>query len=533
MSHVGRGGRFAIVAFVVGLAATGALSVATHSLYERNEASLLNLQVRQAGEVVTAAAASIATPLAATTAIVNYSGGYVGAFDRAASALVGSKAGEFASLSLWQLDRAAPRLVASVGQKPLLNPSTPGARAFFAGALHTSGVAVNPSLGGRVRRLGYAETTRTGGHELAVYGERPLESTRVKPDPTSPFADLDYAIYLGRAARPGDLVVQSVARLPLPGRTDALTVPFGNASLTIVASGRGSLASFGANVWWVVAVVGAVLSAAGALTVMRLDQLRGRSDVLAAEAQARYRQQRDIAETLQRGLLPARLPTVAGLEVAARYVPGVEGLEVGGDWYSAIERDDHRIVFIVGDVAGRGVRAATVMASLRFTVRTYALEGYEPSAVLERCARVLDFGPGEFATVVCGVIDLEAGMLSIANAGHMPLLLVEAAGARYISVPPGPPIGVTARPSYETATVPLPPAWTLIGYTDGLVERRGESLDVGLARLSAAALASNGLEVEGLLDSLLAELAPSGPVDDIALIGLRWISLESTARFGM
>lgn len=498
---------------IVGLTATAVLSVTTYLLNGRNEHQLLDQQVRQAGQVVTAAAGSISTPLAGTAAIVGYTHGRVAAFKQSAAPLIGPKS--FASVSFWQIDGPAPRLIASVGEKPSLNPSSADGRSFLEDAARSDSVAVNPNLGGPVRRLGYAVIARTSAHVYAIYGERVLASQQATPKPTSPFADLNYALYLGRAPRPNDLIVRNVAHLPLNGPTYSLTVPFGNSAITIVASAGEPLSTFGSNFWWIIVIVGAALSFAAAFAVLRLERLRNRSEVFAT-------QQRSIAETLQRGLLPARLPVVAGMEINARYVPGVEGLEIGGDWYSAVERDDHQVVFIVGDVAGRGVRAATLMASLRFTVRTYALEGYPPGAVLERCARILDFNPGEFATVLCGLIDLKDGQLSIANAGHMPPVLLDASGASFISVPPGPPIGVSAQPNYPTMAIPLPLTGTLIGYTDGLIERRGENIDVGLERLRNAAQASDGLDVGDLLDGLLAQLAARGAADDIALIALRW-----------
>jgi serine phosphatase RsbU (regulator of sigma subunit) len=208
------------------------------------------------------------------------------------------------------------------------------------------------------------------------------------------------------------------------------------------------------------------------------------------------------------------------LEIAARYVPGVVGLDVGGDWYSAVSIDETRVGFVVGDVAGNGLRAATVMAGLRYTIRTLVLEGYEPGAILETSDRILD--TVDFATVVCGVIDLERLELSIASAGHPPVLLINDGGAEFLAPRPGPPIGASPEPSYLTVTVPIQPRGTLIGYTDGLIERRGETLQQGFDRLRSAAVTSHAESLDDLVDDLLERVSPPSAVDDTVVIGLRW-----------
>ena len=199
-----------------------------------------------------------------------------------------------------------------------------------------------------------------------------------------------------------------------------------------------------------------------------------------------FREQRTIAETLQRALLPKETPHIEGMEIAVEYVPGAKGMEIGGDWYSVIPVDDDRFAFVVGDVSGRGLSAATVMAALRFTIRTYALEGYWPTAILDKCSKQLHvLSDGHFATVLVGVGDLRRREITVANAGHLNPLVIDGESTSFIACRVGVPLGVPGG-TYESVTVTMPPNSTLIAFTDGLVENRAESLDVGLKRLEEA-----------------------------------------------
>ena len=132
-----------------------------------------------------------------------------------------------------------------------------------------------------------------------------------------------------------------------------------------------------------------------------------------------YGEQRTIAETLQQALLPRTNPSIPNLEIATRYVAGTVGVDIGGDWYSTLPIDDAHFAFVIGDVSGRGIDAASIMARLRFTIRAYLLEGHAPDTVLEMCSHQLDIEyDGHFATVLVGVGDLETRRVVLANAGH-------------------------------------------------------------------------------------------------------------------
>ena len=237
-----------------------------------------------------------------------------------------------------------------------------------------------------------------------------------------------------------------------------------------------------------------------------------------------------VAETLQRSLLPERLPELPGLEVSARYVAGSADAQVGGDWYDVIALRDGHAGVAIGDVVGHGLDAAARMARLQNALRAYALEGLRPSLVLERMngfAREVSGGP--MATLLYGVVDPDEGRLRLATAGHPPVLVIGPAGEAYFAEgPAGSPLGVVPFPSYEESTIPLVPGSTVLLYTDGLVERPDASLDEGLEWLRefAGGVPAHPDELCGAL--LQARFRDAPPRDDVALLAVRLepVSLE-------
>jgi serine phosphatase RsbU (regulator of sigma subunit) len=246
---------------------------------------------------------------------------------------------------------------------------------------------------------------------------------------------------------------------------------------------------------------------------------------IAAENARLYADQRSVAQTLQHSLLPEVLPTIPNLDLGVRYVAGVEGVDIGGDWYDVIQTNDGRLLFVVGDVSGRGLRAATIMASLRYAIRAYATQGDAPAVILEKVAALLSVGrDNHYATVLCGSIDVDGHEMIIANAGHPEPLVITEDGAQYLELPVGVPIGVAAGSHYTSVSVSLPERATLLAFTDGLVERRGESLDDGLNRLRLATLDTAAQPLEQMLTRVVREVTPDGSDDDSAVLGLRWLN---------
>lgn len=197
--------------------------------------------------------------------------------------------------------------------------------------------------------------------------------------------------------------------------------------------------------------------------------------------------QRELFLRLQRALLPHVIPTIPQLDVATSYVAGSAGVEIGGDWYSIVDIGEDRFGFVVGDVSGKGIDTVAEMARARFTIRAYLVDGASPAESLEKCSHQFDIAVDEhIVTVVVGVGTWRTGEVVVASAGHPPPLLLTAEDAAYVDLPVGPPLGVGAT-GYEAATFTMPRGSTLLAFTDGLVERRGEDIDDGMRRLADAA----------------------------------------------
>ena len=237
-----------------------------------------------------------------------------------------------------------------------------------------------------------------------------------------------------------------------------------------------------------------------------------------------YRAEHQVAETLQRSLLPQQLPQLPRLALDARYLPGAEGVQAGGDWYDVIELDEHRVAIAVGDVVGQGAAAAAVMGQLRSALAAALLQGHAPAAALELLDRFAARVPGARAsTAACVTLDWAAGRVCWARAGHPPPLLADTDGVRLLDGDGhGPVLGLTGRAPYTEGVADLEPGATLVLYTDGLVERRGEVIDEGLDRLADAVRRHGGGLPVALVPAVLDDLAEHGhAADDIAVIAAR------------
>ena len=243
------------------------------------------------------------------------------------------------------------------------------------------------------------------------------------------------------------------------------------------------------------------------------------------EARKAEREHR-IAETLQRGLLPDRLPEVPGIGLAARYVPAGADMAVGGDWYDVVELPSGRIGLAIGDVAGHGPRAASTMGQLRMALRAYALEEPSPAEVVRRLDRLVSrLLMSEIVTLVYLVLDLDSGMVQFANAGHPPPLVVRAGDQiSFLEDGLGPPLGCDDPGLPAEARFRLVPGSTLLLFTDGLVERRGASIDEGLQRLATVAM-DCGQDIGAFCDQLLCSMVEDDTADDVALLVIRPLPL--------
>ena len=233
--------------------------------------------------------------------------------------------------------------------------------------------------------------------------------------------------------------------------------------------------------------------------------------------------QQTVANLLQRTLLPGRLPELAGLEMAARYLPGADDTHVGGDWYDVVLLPHGRVGLAIGDVVSRGVRAAAVMGQMRIALRAYALDGDNPGTVLDRLDRLVrGLGEREMATVAYLVLDPLERTVTLALAGHLPPLIIPASGeARLVEAVRSRPIGVAAARRYEETTFEIDRGDAIVLYTDGLVERRGASIDDGLRAMTESAVASAELGAEEICDRLVAAAEADSVPDDVAVLAVR------------
>jgi serine phosphatase RsbU (regulator of sigma subunit)/CheY-like chemotaxis protein/anti-sigma regulatory factor (Ser/Thr protein kinase) len=296
--------------------------------------------------------------------------------------------------------------------------------------------------------------------------------------------------------------------------------------------------------WRPTSVISVPLQAKGAtvgvLTLVR-DSAKsafGTQDLAVAEDVARrtaiymenarlYERDHDIASTLQRALLPAQLPIVSDLLFGVRYFAGAEGMEVGGDWYDILEAGSNRLVITVGDVVGRGVRAAVAMGQYRDILRAYTFEGFGPAAALTLLNDLVHALRGEaFATCTIIVLDRLARRMQYASAGHPPPILRLPNGTvRVLDGASSMPIGAWPQTEYTEKTVDLPIGATLVLYTDGLVETRRRSAAEGVDVLRSS-LSDSSPDIELMLDGVLRDVAPDRS-DDIAILAVEMLPLQS------
>ena len=238
---------------------------------------------------------------------------------------------------------------------------------------------------------------------------------------------------------------------------------------------------------------------------------------MAAEREAAAREHR-IADQLQRSLLPEMAFEPAHLRVETFYRPGVEGTRVGGDWYDLLDLGEDRVAVVIGDVMGRGVRAAAIMGQLRTAGRAYARLGLGPAALLEQLDGVVrDIGPEQIVTCVYGVYEHGTGQFTYANAGHLPPLLhVPGEPPRRLSGAAGPLLG-SGPVELRQETVAMPAGSRLVLYTDGLVERRDRPIDAGIDALAERLAALDGA-VADAPRALVDALAPEDSDDDVAVL---------------
>ncbi|MEU1282411.1 SpoIIE family protein phosphatase [Streptomyces sp. NPDC005805] len=239
----------------------------------------------------------------------------------------------------------------------------------------------------------------------------------------------------------------------------------------------------------------------------------------------RYDSEAALARGLQDGLLPHRLPVVDGLDTVARYLPGTQGMEVGGDWYDVMDTGQG-LGLAIGDVQGHGVSAAATMGQLRSAVRALAVSGHSPEEVMRGTNQLLmDLDPGQFASCCYLVLDPATGRAQAVRAGHLqPLLRRPDGRTEVLDLPGGVVLGVDADADYPVTELYLERGAVLALFTDGLVEQPGIDIDIGIERLRRALSAVGEASLADTADRLISEAREvSDRPDDIALLlTARW-----------
>lgn len=238
----------------------------------------------------------------------------------------------------------------------------------------------------------------------------------------------------------------------------------------------------------------------------------------ALDSLAEYERQRLVAVELQRTLLPGTPPPVSGLDICARYEPAAFAARIGGDWFDVLDHDD-RVVLVVGDMAGSGIRAAADMGRLRLLMRVLVQQG---TPIPDVFATLNGFCSDEdlFATTLAVIVEHRSGRASIASAGHLPPIVRTGSGTAIAAVVPGPALGIGGSPPYREQPLSVEPGAVVVMFTDGLIEDANELIDASLERLAGEVAADRG-EPGALCERLVGRRLVTNPNDDIAVLVAR------------
>jgi serine phosphatase RsbU (regulator of sigma subunit)/anti-sigma regulatory factor (Ser/Thr protein kinase) len=240
-------------------------------------------------------------------------------------------------------------------------------------------------------------------------------------------------------------------------------------------------------------------------------------------------EQRAVTAIMQRTLLPDALPEIPGMRFSAKYLPAGSGIKIGGDWYDVFQLNNGRLAFVIGDVVGRGVLAASVMAEIRTALRAYIAQGHQLPKVISMLNDLLvAMGRNRGATLSILELDPETEELEAVTAGHLPPLMIGSDGdIRLLEQRHGLPVGVRAGHSYQAFRYSFPVGSTLLLYTDGLIERRNESIDEGFKRLIVAAGIATERSDSSFADRVYRTLLDETPLeDDVALLAIESVPLD-------
>jgi serine phosphatase RsbU (regulator of sigma subunit) len=524
---------------ISGLALFLGLAAGCRVLFDQAEDRLLQQRTNEAGQVLQVGVTGVKAPLDAAAKTAEETDGDPVAFANVMGPVVGTGTGKsYTAAALFRVGDTTP--IASIGD-PIVLPSTgdDGVQAML-DAANTQPFQVLDLLAVGPRKLGYAAPGAPTGARYVAYAERTLS-----PDPyvrtrtDQPFAQLNYAIYLGAEPSTDHLLSASVRDLPLEGRIAEKANPFGNNQILLVMTPIGDLGGeLFANLWWIVAIGGTLVAAGFAILTRRLLERRDTALELAADNERLYDEQRHIAETLQLGLLPQHFDTPDGVVVAARYWPAGSANLIGGDFYDMFAVADDRWGIAIGDVCGKGIEAAALTGLARHTLRAAARNSASPRDVLLAVHQALhEHQPVTFCTACFAFMsrldDSGSYRIELCLGGHPQPLLRRPDG----SVEPVGTMGMLLgmlEPNLSNSVIEVAPGDTLVLYTDGLTDAPANKA-VSVEELTALLEAEGDQPIEQLADSIRAlkrGRRPQGSDDDTAILILRFGLVGSATTNG-
>jgi hypothetical protein len=513
-----------LIVLTVALLATAAAGWGTYTVVHDQEHRLLK---ERAGELVLLLSNSlqgIQSTISAQGGILNATGNSVSAYEQSARAAVTADPGKptFAWLRR-NADGSGYVVLGAAGDALHRGEVVNDERARSFDQAMTNAELVATPIVGSGRNLGFALGPPAAPPGTVLYRQTSLGPVQApRSASTAPYAELQATVYASTSPDPTRVLVTTKQKLPLTGDVRNERLGVGQIHWLLSVSARHPLVGgVAANAWWVAVLVGVFGSILLAFVV---ETSRRRRDA----ALALYASEHQVAETLQRSLLPS-LPSIPGLEFAARYLAGSTGQEVGGDWFDVFPVRGGGIAITVGDVIGHDLAAASAMAQIRAAVRAYAVDGDEPRSVINRLDGLVDaLGLTQLATVIYGVLAPAAPdgsrVLTYTNAGHLAPLLRSPSG-RVTAVEGGDSIllGAPIVVDHAQTQLLLEPGSTLVLFTDGLVEVPGRPLDEGVDQLVTALADPAVTDLDTLCQRVLATTSDRELRDDVALRVIRLV----------
>lgn len=532
------GGRWSlpVVITLIGLAVFGMLAAGCRVLYDQTEVRLLKQRTSEAAVALQLSVSQIRAALDAAARAGALTNGDHAAFEAMIGPAVGDQPGQsFTAAALYRFGDTTP--IATIGPATHIPTDGPnGVTALFDRAAKTPFVIVDLLNTGDRRRLGYAVVDSKTTPKYLVYGERTLSiDPNVRRQTGQPFSNLDYAFYLGPTVSSQELLGSSVRDLPVHGRQAQQAIDFGDTKLLLVMTPIGRLSSgLFANLWWMVAGAGVLVSVAFGILAKRLLDRQDTAMRLAGDNERLYDEQRQIAETLQLSLLPQSLDPPEGIEATARYWPAGSANLIGGDFYDLFVVDDTRWGIAIGDVCGKGIEAASLTGLARHTLRAAARSSSSPADVLQAVHHALrDHQPATFCTAAFAYLTPRhdgSYLLQLALGGHPEPLVRRADGSVETIGERGTLLGMI-EPTLVEVSVEVHPGDTLVLYTDGLTDAPAEQA-VPVEELVTHLRLRGDRPIDEVADSIRAlkrARRPLGSGDDTVVLLVRFGSAAPEA----